>query len=64
MVQAARPLAAIKDVLVHSTMQTTLRYAHLQPEHLRDSMAAIDAVLDGPKMAPALGNGQVAGKAL
>jgi site-specific recombinase XerD len=46
MAQAGRPLAEVKDILGHATMQTTLRYAHLQPEHLRDSMAALDAVLD------------------
>ncbi len=26
-------------------MQTTLRYAHLMPEHLRDSMTALDAAI-------------------
>ena len=47
MVQAGRPLAEVKDILGHATMQTTLRYAHLQPEHLRDSMTALDNVLKG-----------------
>ncbi len=28
-------------------MQTTLRYAHLQPEHLRASIAALDDALSG-----------------
>ena len=47
MVQAGRPLAEVKDILGHTTMQTTLRYAHLQPEHLRDSIAALDKALGG-----------------
>ncbi len=47
MVQAGRPLAEVKDILGHATMQTTLRYAHLQPEHLRASIAALDDALSG-----------------
>ena len=45
MVQAGRPLAEVRAILGHATMQTTLRYAHLQPRHLRDSMAALDVAL-------------------
>ena len=45
MVQAGRPLAVVKGILGYATMQATLRYAHLQPEHLRDSMSALDDVL-------------------
>ena len=29
----------------HSNPQTTLRYAHLQPQHLRTSMATLDAAM-------------------
>ncbi|MCP3982505.1 MAG: hypothetical protein GY716_24660 [bacterium] len=45
MVQQGRPLAEVRVILDHATIQTTLRYAHLLPEHLRDSMAALDAVM-------------------
>ena len=47
MVQAGRPLAEVREILGHATMQTTVRYAHLMPEHLRDSMAALDAAVLG-----------------
>ena len=47
MVQAGRPLAEIRAILGHATMQTTLRYAHLQPQHLRASMATLDATMRG-----------------
>ena len=45
MVQAGRPLAEVKEILGHKNINTTLRYAHLAPEHLRDSMAALDAAI-------------------
>ena len=45
MVQAECPLAEVREILGHATMQTTLRYAHLQPQHLRASMAALDVAL-------------------
>jgi integrase len=45
MVQAGRPLAEVKVILGHATMQTTLRCAHLQPEHLRASIATLDKAL-------------------
>ena len=47
MVQAGRPLAEVRAILGHATMQTTLRYAHLSPDHLRASMAALDAAIRG-----------------
>lgn len=43
--QAGRPLQEIQGVLGHTEIQTTMRYAHLQPEHLRSVIAAIDANL-------------------
>lgn len=45
MVQAGTPLAMIQAILGHSSTQTTLKYAHLMPEHLSDSMAALDAAM-------------------
>jgi hypothetical protein len=31
-------LGSVKEILGHSDIQTTLRYAHLAPEHLRDEV--------------------------
>ena len=47
MVQRGRPLAEVREILGHAAIQTTLRYAHLMPEHLRDSMAALDSAVLG-----------------
>ncbi len=46
MVQAGCPLAEVREILGHATMQTTLGYAHLKPEHLRASISALDRVSD------------------
>ncbi|MCP3998818.1 MAG: site-specific integrase, partial [bacterium] len=45
MVQAGVPLYEVQHVLGHSTPVMTQRYAHLQPEHLRQAMGALDATL-------------------
>ncbi len=45
MVQSGVPLAKIQAVLGHAVIQTTLKYAHLMPEHLSDSMAALDVAI-------------------
>ena len=47
MVQTGEPIAKIQAVLVHAGIQTTIKYAHLKPEHLSDSMAALDAAVRG-----------------
>jgi hypothetical protein len=31
-------LVSVKEILGHRDIQTTLRYAHLAPEHLRDAV--------------------------
>lgn len=45
MVQAGEPIAKIQAVLGHAGIQMTLKYAHLKPEHLSDSMAALDGAI-------------------
>jgi integrase len=45
MVRVGVPLAKIQAILGHAGIQTTLKYAHLMPEHLSDSMAALDAAV-------------------
>ena len=42
MTQAGVPLHHVSKVLGHKNLATTMRYAHLQPEHLKDAMAALD----------------------
>lgn len=39
------PLKAVQELLGHSTIQMTMRYAHLSPEVARDAVK----VLDGPR---------------
>jgi len=41
LVQAGVSLAQVRDVLGHSTMTMTERYAHLAPEDARGALAAI-----------------------
>ncbi len=40
-VQAGKPLQSVKELLGHSSMAMTARYAHLAPAHLRDAVAAL-----------------------
>jgi integrase len=48
MVQAGTPLYVVQRILGHSTPMLTARYGHLQPDHLRSGIDAVDAVLDTP----------------
>jgi len=41
-VQEGVPLTAIRDLLGHSSVTVTERYAHHAPEHVRDAVAALD----------------------
>jgi len=36
-------LQALKEILGHSDLKMTLRYAHLAPEHLRNEMAKTES---------------------
>jgi len=42
LVNAGVPLAEVRDLLGHQTIQMTERYAHLAPENLRAAVAVID----------------------
>ncbi len=42
MVQRGVPLNAVKEILGHSSITTTMRYAHLSPGNLRDAVRALD----------------------
>jgi site-specific recombinase XerD len=40
--QAGVPLAQIRDLLGHSTIKVTERYAHLAPENARGAVEALE----------------------
>lgn len=42
LVQANVPLASIRDLLRHTTVQMTEKYAHLSPENVRAAVAVLD----------------------
>ena len=41
-VMRGKPVQAVKELLGHSSIATTMRYAHLSPDVLRDTVAALD----------------------
>lgn len=47
MVSAGVPLADVKEVLGHSSIAMTERYAHLAPGRIADAVRALDGVRDG-----------------
>lgn len=46
LVQAGASIKAVQELLGHATLQMTMRYAHLAPENLRDTVALLDGVTD------------------
>jgi integrase len=44
LVSAGQPLPAVRDLLGHSTVTMTERYAHLAPENVRAAVAVLDKV--------------------
>jgi integrase len=46
-IQVGRSLYEVQRILGHSTPTMTQRYAHLEPEHPRDAVDALDAAMRG-----------------
>ena len=44
LVSAGAPLPEVRDLLGHSTVKMTERYAHLAPENVRAAVAKLDSV--------------------
>ncbi len=44
------PLKAIQELLGHSTIQMTMRYAHLAPEVAREAVRLLDELQNGSRI--------------
>lgn len=44
LVQAGKPLTAVRDLLGHSSLVVTNRYAHLAPQHLREAVNGLPSI--------------------
>jgi integrase len=53
LVQQGRSLREVKELLGHSDIQITMRYAHLAPDHLRAAVASLDGILSPAVPEPA-----------
>jgi integrase len=53
LVQQGRSLKEVKELLGHSDIAITLRYAHLAPDHLSAAVASLDGILEVPTAAAA-----------
>jgi len=56
LVMAGAPLKAIQELLGHSNIQTTMRYAHLSPSALEDAMNLLEASENNKDFGQPVGN--------
>ena len=46
-IMAGMDLVSVKEILGHRSIQTTLRYAHLAPSHLRQAIEGLKTPTNG-----------------
>jgi hypothetical protein len=51
MVMRGRSLQEVKEILGHSDLKLTLRYAHLSPSHLLAAVGALDGLTERSNLA-------------
>jgi integrase len=49
LVMSGVDLATVKEIMRHKTIEMTLRYAHLSPEHKKSAIAALESALTPKK---------------
>ena len=59
LVRAGVPLNTVRELLGHSSMEMTLRYAHLSPGHKREAVQVMDEVFGekSPQFSPQSSSG-------
>ncbi len=49
LVMSGVDLATVKEIMRHKTIEMTLRYAHLSPEHKKSAIATLESALTPKK---------------
>jgi integrase len=54
---SGQPLRTIQELLGHSDVRMTIRYAHLSPTHLAEAMRSVNSMVTAAEIKPASGEG-------
>lgn len=54
---SGQPLRTIQELLGHSDVRMTIRYAHLSPTHLAEAMRTVNSMVTAAEIEPASGEG-------
>jgi site-specific recombinase XerD len=49
LIEAGEPIVYVKEILGHSSITTTMIYAHAREEHLRDAVQRLDGFIEQPR---------------